>query len=321
MHELVGLVVEYGLLLVFANVLLEQLGAPVPAIPTLVVTGALAADGKLSPALVLGVAVLASALSDGIWFVAGRRYGHRVLKTLCRVSLSPDSCVSQTETIFERWGAGSLLVAKFVPGFSTVAPPLAGAMGLRSGPFLLYDSLGAALWAGAGIGVGMLFHDQIDRVFDFLDRFGASAVVLLGALLGAFIAFKWWERRRFYKALRMARISVADLHRLASERRAPVIVDVRSSIARQRDPRRIPGARAMSVDELDERLAGLPIDRDIVLYCNCPNEASAAHIARLLMDRGFRRVRPLEGGLDAWAAAGLPVEEDAVDVFPVPERT
>jgi membrane protein DedA with SNARE-associated domain/rhodanese-related sulfurtransferase len=312
MHELHLLIVQYGLLLVFANVLINQLGAPIPAIPTLIVAGALAGTGDLSAPAVFAIAVAACVIADGIWFVAGVRFGHQVLKTMCKVSLSPDSCVRQSETIFGKWGAGALVLAKFVPGLSTIAPPLAGAMHLGWMRFSLFNSIGAVLWVGVALGVGLSFHEQIDRFIERMAQMGEYALAAIIALLLAFIAFKWWERRRFYRALRMARISVDELHRLMTEGHAPVILDVRSHCARVADSRQIPGAVAVDIDKLDFTVAGTPLDREVVVYCTCPNEASAARVARLLQRRGFKRVRPLAGGLDAWADAGLAVAPTVV---------
>ncbi|HEX4438715.1 MAG TPA: VTT domain-containing protein [Thermoanaerobaculia bacterium] len=267
MSSLTHAVEAYGLPLVMLVVLLEQLGLPIPAMPVLIVAGALAVDGKLVTWQVLLGAVAASVVADSLWFGLGRLQGNRILKTLCRVSLSPDSCVRQTESVFERWGMPSLLVAKFIPGFSTVAPPMAGAVGARLPAFLLFDSGGALLWAGAGVVAGAIFHRAVDRVISAIASLGSSALVLLGAGLAAFIAVKWWQRRRFYKMLRMARISVDDLHRLMDEGKSPVVVDVRTAGARSRDPRRIPGAAVMEAVELDARLVELPRDREIILYC------------------------------------------------------
>jgi membrane protein DedA with SNARE-associated domain len=260
-------VASYGLPLVCGVVLMEQLGLPIPAIPVLVIAGALAVDGKLAAWQVLLGAVTASVVADLLWFGLGRVQGNRILKTLCRISLSPDSCVRQTESVFERWGMPSLLVAKFIPGFSTVAPPMAGAVGAGVPAFLLYDSGGALLWAGSGVVAGMVFHRAIDRVIDALASLGSGAVVLLAAGLAAFIALKWWQRRRFYKALRMARISVDELHGMMDEGKSPVVVDVRTAGARERDPRRIPGAVVMEATELDVRVSELPREREIILYC------------------------------------------------------
>jgi membrane protein DedA with SNARE-associated domain/rhodanese-related sulfurtransferase len=305
------LIAEYGLALVFANVLLEQLGLPIPAVPTLVVAGALAAEGELSPLAVFGVAFVACMIGDAVWFLAGRRYGRRVMAFLCRVSLSPDSCVRQTEFRFERWGRLTLVLSKFIPGLSTIAPPLAGAMRLGWPSFLLLNSLGVVIWAGVAIGAGMAFHAQINEFIARLEGLGTLAAEAVGVLLGGYIALKWWERRRFYRALRIARIGVADLRALMDGGKRPVVVDVRSPGARDLDPRFIPGALAMGAAEVDGRLAELPADREIVFYCTCPNEASAAQVAKKLIGLGYTRVRPLHGGLDAWIAAGYEIEHRA----------
>ena len=267
MAELTQYVLTYGLPLVFGIVLLEQLGAPIPALPVLIVAGALSRSGNMSSALVLVVAVAASVVADSIWYLLGRRRGQRILNTLCKISLSPDSCVRQTESVFERWGMPSLLFAKFIPGFSTVAPPLAGAAGAPFSTFLLYDAGGALLWAGAGVAAGMAFHRAIDRALSLLASLGSGAFGVLAAGLVVFVAFKWWQRRRFYKVLRMARISVAELRRLIDDGEKPLVVDVRTAGARARDPRRIPGAIVMGVSDLDARLSELPRDREVILYC------------------------------------------------------
>ncbi|HEY1433975.1 MAG TPA: VTT domain-containing protein [Thermoanaerobaculia bacterium] len=267
MAPLTQYVITYGLPLIFAIVLLEQLGAPIPAIPVLVVAGALSVDRDLSAWRVLVVAIGASLLADTVWFLLGRSQGNRILKTLCRISLSPDSCVRQTESVFERWGMPSLLVAKFIPGFSTVAPPMAGATRAGVGEFLLFDAGGALLWAGSGVVGGMLFHRAIDRALAFLASIGSAAFAVLGAGLVAFIAFKWWQRRRFYKVLRMARISVEDLRRLMDEGKSPLVLDVRTIKGRSLDPRRIHGAAVLDVYDLDGALKDLPRDREIILYC------------------------------------------------------
>ena len=267
MQQLAAYVSKYGLSLIFINVLLEQLGLPIPAMPVLVVAGALAVERDLSAPRVLIVAVVACLIADALWYQLGRRYGFRILKVLCRVALSPDSCVRQTTSIFEKWGMPSLVVAKFVPGFSTVAPPLAGAIRARFLPFLFYDGAGALVWSGVGVAAGMIFHKAIDRGLEFLASVGSRAVVILAAALLLFIAFKWWQRRRFYKALRMARISPEDLFRLIEERREPIILDVRTVGSRTADPRRIPGARLLEFSDIPAKLTGLPQDREIVLYC------------------------------------------------------
>lgn len=267
MSKLVAYLSQYGVALVFANVFVEQVGIPVPALPTLLVAGSLVREGKLSFLALLAAAVAASLTVDTAWYFLGRRYGHRVLKTLCRVSLSPDSCVRQTEGIFEKWGMASVVVARFITGFSTVAPPLAGAMGAKLPSFLFYDSLGTILWAGSGLLVGFIFHRAIERVIAFLESLGSGAFYLLAAALVLFILLKWWQRRRFYRTLRMARITVEELRGLFEKGERPAVVDVRHEGERSRDPRRIPGAMTMEVSEIDAKLPGISREVEIVLYC------------------------------------------------------
>src|SRR6266851_3553456 len=308
-HDLVSLLGQYGLALVFANVLIEQMGLPVPAVPTLVVAGALATEGKLSMPLLFAVALAACLLADIAWYIAGRRFGNRVMKLLCRISLTPDYCVSETQERFERWGVNTLVIAKFVPGLATIAPPLAGATRIAWPRFLFFNSLGGALWVGAGLGGGILLGPYIEPLLTWLDQIGSIAVVIIAALLTAYIAFKWWDRRRFFMMLRMARISVDELYRLIDAGLKPVIVEVRSQTARALEPRRIPGALHVPLHAVDHHVKDLPRDREIILYCTCPNEASAAQAAKILMNNGFTKVRPLHGGLEAWIAAGYEVEE------------
>jgi membrane protein DedA with SNARE-associated domain/rhodanese-related sulfurtransferase len=311
MQDIDQLVGQHGSALVFMAVLLEQLGLPVPAVPVLMVAGAAAMEGRLSAVALLGLAIVASLIGDSLWYAAGRRYGNRVMKTLCRVSLTPDWCVNQTQTQFERWGVNALVIAKFVPGLSTIAPPLAGAAGVGWIRFLVLSTIGAGLWAGAGIGVGMVFNAQIDYVLAALERTGTTTALVVGGLLLAYVAYKWWYRRRFFRMLRVARISVDDLYRLIDAGEEPVIVDVRSATARSLEPRAIPGAVHVPLHAVDQHAKDLPRDREIILYCTCPNEISAAEAAKLLMNSGFTRVRPLHGGLDAWIAAGYEAEEIA----------
>ena len=307
-HEIIALIAQYGLLLVFLNVLVEQAGVPVPAVPTMIVAGALAANGKLGLAGVVLAAVLACLLSDLAWYWAGRRFGSGVMRTLCRISLSPDSCVKQSELRFQRWRGRVLLIAKFVPGLSTVAPPLVGAMGLRVSSFVLLDGLGSLLWAGLAVGLGYAFAEQIDAVLAAMASAGTVAFELLLALLALYIVAKWWQRRRLLVALRMARITVDELNQSIVGGQDPVVVDVRSQAARLLDTRIIPGALLADLDSVNQAMHDIPADRELVIYCSCPNEVSAARAAKLLMAIGYRNVRPLLGGLDAWDAAGYRVD-------------
>ncbi len=298
---------QYGLIIVAVNVLLDQIGLPVPAVPTLVVAGALAADGHMPLPGLFACAVIACLIPDCGWYLVGQRYGIRVLKTLCRISLEPDSCVSQTQTRFERWGVNSLVIAKFIPGLAIIAPPMAGAMRIGWPRFIFLSFCSAALWSGTFLGTGALFNSQIAQLLEFLQEFGSITGLGAVLLLAAYVGYKWWERHRFYRLLRMARIGVEDLYALIQSGAAPLIIDVRSITARELEPRWIPGALHVPLQDVAHHLKELPRDGEIVLYCTCPSEASAARVAKILMNHGFKRVRPLYGGLDAWVAAGYAV--------------
>src|SRR4249920_3396315 len=262
MDAIATLAAQYGVGLIFLNVLLDQLGVPVPALPTLIVAGALVADGRLPGFAVLGVTVVASALADTVWYLAGWRYGNKVMKTLCRISLSPDSCVRQTEVRFERWGASLLIFAKFVPLVAMIAPPLAGAMRVGWPTFLLFSTLAAILWGTTGIGAGLLFHAQIEYILAGLQDMGRWSLILIGLILVAYILIKDLQRRRFFRTLRMARITVDELHASILAGAKPTIIDVRSPGARARDGRRIPGALLVDMAESENAFPELPTDRD-----------------------------------------------------------
>ena len=306
-HEIFLLITEYGVLLVFVNVLVTQLGAPLPAVPTLVVAGAAAANGQLAWSSVLLVALAACLIGDSLWYWAGRRFGGRVMRALCRISLSPDSCVNQSELHFQRWRGRVLLIAKFVPGLATVAPPLVGAMGLRLSEFLLFDGLGALLWAGVAVAVGYAFSAQLDVALAMLANAGLFAFQLLLGLVALYVLARWWQRRRLLVALRMARMTPTELNAALASGTALVLVDVRSPAARALDRRIIPGALLADVGAMDHTLRDVALDSELVVYCNCPHEVTAAKVAKALVARGYRHVRPLGGGLDAWEAAGYAV--------------
>jgi membrane protein DedA with SNARE-associated domain/rhodanese-related sulfurtransferase len=243
--------------------------------------------------------------------ILGRQYGGKVLGLLCRISLEPDSCVRKTENMFLRHGARSLLVAKFVPGLSTVTPPLAGIVGMRVWRFVLYDAAGTLLWAGASVAAGWLFSDQLERLARVLADTGVLVGELLLGGLAAFIAVKVYLRQRFLRELRMARISVDELKQKLDAGEPVLIVDVRHPLDVEANPHRLPGALHMPLEDIDHRHHEIPRDRDIILYCACPNEVSSARTALRLKRNGVSRVRPLTGGLDAWRERAFPLEVHA----------
>ena len=307
MQQLVSLLEQYGLTFVFLHVLAEQAGVPLPAYPTLIVAGALITHANYGVAELLLAAVAASMIADFAWYYAGSRLGRPVLRTLCRISLSPDSCVRQTESIYHRWGAPSLLIAKFVPGFAAVATGLAGSRKTRLWVFLLYDGLGALLWAGIAVGLGIAFQDAVNDVIAVLEQLGRLGLLAIIAAFALIVILKWWQRQRFYRQLRMARISVGELHDLLDHGELPVILDVRSPLLQGQDGR-IPGAIQINAQTFGQAPPELAANGEVIVYCACPNEASAALIAKRLMQQGYSRVRPLQGGIDAWIAAGYAIE-------------
>ena len=284
--------------------LLERLGVPIPAMPAMIVGGAAAAEGEYSLTLIFTLAVVASLIGDAAWYALGRAYGMRVLRLLCSISLSADSCVRQTSSHFERWGDWTVFLGKFIPGAGSVAPPLAGVMRMDLWRFVILTVAGSALWVGVSVALGVLFARQVTELLTKLEDWGGVALLIVGALVAAYIALKWWERQRFYKTVRMARITVEELRSLMQGQPTPLVVDLRGPAERLSDGRAIPGAQAISLAEIERRVADFPKDREIVFYCNCPNEASAATAAKALHDLGYARVRPLLGGLDAWVGAG-----------------
>ena len=308
MRELVTLLTDHGVLIVFAAILAARVGAPVPASPLLVVAGGLAGAGSLSWLVATLASIAANVIGDAVWFQAGRRYGHRVMRVLCRISLSPDSCVRQSESLIARWGGGSLIAAKFVPGVSVVAAPMAGALHMPWPRFLGFELLASAIWTSLFLGLGAAFSQQIQLVLDVMASTGVVASAMLAAVLAGMIGVRYWRRRSALSEAGMARITVDELHALMRDGLEPLIIDVRSPASAHIDARRIPGAIAIPLTEIDLRAPDLSRDREIVLYCNCPNEVSAARAARRLMTHGIQRVRPLTGGLDAWVASGRSVD-------------
>jgi len=307
MNHIIMLLQEFGLGLVFVNVLALQSGLPVPAYPVLIVAGAYAAMGGDPLWLLMAVGVAGALIADTGWYLAGSRYGMRILKTLCKVSLSQDGCVRQTESIFQRFGPLSMVFAKFVPGFASVATAMAGAIRLPYWKFVLFDAVGAALWVGVGVGIGYVFRGAIDDAMNTLKSYGRFGVVLILAAFAIWVVVKWWRRRVFTKQLRMDRVSVDELRHLMDDNKVQAIVDVRSPLS-QAATGRIPGARAVDMQKIAEGFKDVPTDGEVVVYCACPNEATAVKVAQKLRHLGFKRIRPLNGGIDAWIGAGLEVE-------------
>ncbi len=302
------ILLTYGYLLLFGWVLVEQFGIPLPATPVLLAAGALSADGLFSASLALVCGVAATLAADSTWFLVGRRYGHHVLRILCKLSLEPTTCVRKTQDSFGRRRGLSLMIAKFIPGLATLAPPVAGENGMSYGAFLLFDGIGATLWVGALLAAGRFFGDllkQDTRVLDWAGRF--SGALLVAAIL-AFFAARVVRRRMVLKELAAARLEPEELKRQLDAGEAVFIVDLRHPLELLPDPFTLPGALHFSPESLASRNGEIPRDRDIVLFCTCPSEATAAKTAMNLHKLGIDRVRPLRGGYDEWKRLGFPLD-------------
>lgn len=267
MHRTLEFLLHHGYVVLLAWVFAEQIGLPLPSMPLLLAAGALAGTGNLSFLASLFYVMLAAVAADSIWYLLGRRKGIRILQLLCKISLQPDSCVRRTEGLFSKQGARSLLLAKFIPGLSTVAPPLAGIFHMRPRRFLLFDAAGSVLWGGTFLGLGYVFSGQIERVAEHLASLGSWFLVLILGALAAYIAYKFVARQRFLRDLRISRITVDELKEKLDSGEELVIVDLRHSMDFEADPETIPGAFRMDAKELEEKNDRLPRDREVILYC------------------------------------------------------
>src|SRR5882724_9876204 len=253
MNETIEFLVRHGAAVLFAVVFIEQMGVPLPATPWLLAAGALAGAGKMNVAVALSAAAFGSLLADLIWFYLGRHYGNRVLNLLCRISLEPDSCVRRTQDVFTRYGMRGVMAAKFIPGLSTLAPPLAGSSGVSAPRFFFFDGAGSLLYGGGFILVGVLFSHQLEQVIDAFASLGGSALVVVAGLAALYIGYKYFQRYRLLRELRMARITVDELHRKQEAGEKPVILDLRPRSELEQNPSLIRGALHMTMDEVERR--------------------------------------------------------------------
>jgi len=268
MRGILPFLLRHGYWVLFVNVFTEQAGLPIPAIPVLLAMGALAGLGHVSLAAVLGLAICAALASDLMWFRLGRVRGHSILNLLCRVSLEPDSCVSNTKSLFSKFGALSLLFAKFVPGLSTAAAPMAGLTHMPLLKFLAADIAGSLVWSGTYLAIGYLFRDQLERAAEQAGRMGSWLLIVLVSLLAIYIAWKYYQRRRFIRELRVDRITPEELMRMIEAGEDLAVVDLRRSLEVDHDNIKVPGAIWIDLDDLEGRQEEIPRDKDVILYCS-----------------------------------------------------
>lgn len=297
---------EHGLALEFLFAFASQAGLPIPAEPAMILAGALAGPGSWRPEAAWICATLAALLADHAWYVAGRYRGRSLLGLVCRISLSPDTCVRNADDLLQRLGGSVLVLAKLVPGVAAVAIPTAAASGMTYGRFLLYDGLGAALWAGLWVGLGVIFDREVDRVLDALEATGGWLPWILGAAIALYLAVKASQRSRLRRLYRAKRIGAAEVGERLRAGEALLILDARSDLARLDDPRVLPASMPFDALQPAASLVEKYRTHTLVSFCTCPNEASAAVVAQRLIAAGHPDVRVLEGGTAALDALALP---------------
>ena len=314
MHSVLGLLAHHTYSLLFGWVLIEQGGLPIPSVPLMIAAGTMSAAHKLHVAYAIPAILFACFLADSAWYFMGKRFGGRVLNILCRFSLEAATCVERTHGTVGKRGGFTLIFAKFVPGLSTVAAPIAGQLQIPYLTFVLYDMAGSLLWAGAWLFAGRFFGDLAKRSADFFALLGHFGIALVILMVIALVIYRLNKRRQFLAQLRGLRLEpqqlmamIADAERAGLDR--PFIVDLRHPLDVMTDPLVLPGALRIGPDELKQRREIIPTDRDIVLYCTCPSEETSAKVALELHRLGIKRVRPLRGGLQGWKDAGYPVDE------------
>lgn len=307
MNQTSQFLIDHGPWIVFGVVFLEQMGLPLPAMPWLLAAGALSANGKFNLLGGVAIAVMACLIADSFWFYLGRRRGNQILALICRISLEPDTCVRRTLNVFTRYGMRGVMAAKFIPGMSTITPPLAGMAGAGAWRFLFFDGLGSLFYCGIYMLLGYFFSSQITQIGATIAHAGGGVLSLLAGISALYIAFKYWQRQRLLHKLRIARITVAELRQKQESGEAPVILDLRSRTELEIDPSIISGAVHIDVEDFAKRAHEFPHDRDIIVYCSCPNEVTSARMALQLHRKGFTRVRPLLGGIDAWRKGNHPM--------------
>jgi membrane protein DedA with SNARE-associated domain/rhodanese-related sulfurtransferase len=310
--------VHYAYLIIFLWVLVEQVGIPIPSVPVLLTAGTLSATHRVSWLGITGAMLLGCLIADSVWFSLGRRYGNSVLKLLCRFSFEASTCVSKTESYFTRRGALTLLFAKFVPGLSTVAAPIAGQTGMSYPRFLAWDLAGSLIWGEAFILAGRFFGDLAKRSAPFFAWLGHFAIVIFVLMVLGFLAHRIWKQRKFLQQVRELRLEPSELKTMldyadTNHTPAPFIVDLRHPLDYLPDPRVLPGALRIGPNELKQHSEIIPRDRDVILYCTCPSEETSARLALQLHKMGVYRVRPLRGGFDGWKQAGYPLVDYVTD--------
>jgi membrane protein DedA with SNARE-associated domain/rhodanese-related sulfurtransferase len=309
MPDLLSLIIRHGYVVVALVVFAEAIGVPVPGALALVAGGAATAAHALYGPAVFFCAVAAMLVADTLLYILGANTGWTILRFLCRISVDPENCVLRSAESFYKRGRPTLLVAKFLPGVSTMAAPLAGSMKMPPAQFLALDFLGACLYALTYGVVGFVFRDFVGKIVSGFRAAGHAVEIVIIIAVFAYIGHRislYWKHR----ADRVVpRVQVAELaQKLQSEGLAKILLcDVRSHGYYSAGALRIPGAIRIEPNNLSDEIKTFPRDKDMYLYCTCRNQTTSASVAHLLRNQGFDAF-VIAGGLAAWRKAGNPLE-------------
>lgn len=268
MTEFLQFLVEHGYAVIFVWVALDQAGLPLPAVPLLLAAGALAGTGQLSPALILLTCVIASVPIDAFWFWLGRLRGVRVLHLICIISLEPDFCVRDTQSLFRRLGPMSVLIAKFVPGLQTLAPPMSGLTGMGIATFLTLDTIGTLIWAAFFGSIGFFFHAELEMMASRIAEAGVIAGIIIAVVVAGFFTWKLVNRHLFVRSLDMRRVTPEDVSKRMENGEDIRILDLRHDYDVNNIPHLLPGAHRLSMESIEQDHKKIPLDGDIVVYCS-----------------------------------------------------
>ncbi|HEY6347086.1 MAG TPA: rhodanese-like domain-containing protein [Bryobacteraceae bacterium] len=304
MDSLLSGLAAHGYSILFLAVFLETVGFPIPAALALLIAGG-TARASLHPLFGVAGAFAAMVLGDTLMFFLGRYTGWWLLGVLCRLSLNPESCILRSADAFYRRGRMLLVLAKFVPGINTMAPPLAGSMGMRFLHFLRLDAAGAGLYIGCYWSVGFLFAGALGAITKGYQAFGRIAAWALIVVVGGYLAYHFWILVRARSLRPVPFVSPADAARAMAD--GAVIYDVRSHSYYDPKATRIQGSQRLEPSAVNQLHGELPMDRRVFLYCTCVREATSARVAQVLKEKGVQ-VAVIKGGLRAWKKAGLPLE-------------
>ncbi len=303
-------IAAWGSAAVFANVLATRLGAPLPVIPVLVVAGSAVASGTLPFTHVFAAAVVAALIGDSVWFTAGRKYGRRLIRVIARISLSVDTSVRVTRSLFERFGTPIVAVSKFVPGLALITPPLMGSTRIAPWVFFSWDATGTAAWAAFWLLGGALFERQLGMLIRVLKPHGGTIIDVLVSVAVLYPIYRYVLRWRLRKWLARVYVTAEQLEEMLRSDSPPIVMDARWESIRRQDPYRIRGASIFDLSSMDHAGASGAsfAARPVVVYCDCPNDATARKVCGQLRARGYSNVFVLKGGIDGWVLRGYPIE-------------